>query len=398
MSNKFIAVELFSGGGGLAVGLRNAKFSVAAAVELAPHAAATFAANHKGVRVFQQDVRTVGGKSLKKVAGGKIDLLAACPPCQGFSSLTSKYAREDERNDLVLEVGRLAAEMKPAAIMMENVPGLAHRGKKLLDQLVRKLKSIGYIVNWDVLQVADFGVPQLRRRFVLLAGLGFEIKLPKPTHARVPIGKLKPYRTVRDAIGHLDGAITFTEAKDRGGAARFNWHVVRTLSPENVIRLKLAKPGAQGQELPEHVRPSCHQNGYKGFSNVYGRLSWDQPSATITAGCTTLSKGRFGHPKEQRTISLREAALLQTFPANYKFDTEHMERACEIVGNALPCLFAEVIARQCRLAIAKQTKSAPRQKPRARVSRAKAGKALAERIGAAGRTSKTNRPAKKRAR
>lgn len=354
----FSAVEIFSGGGGLAVGLRDAGFNTVAAVELEPHAAATFKANHPSVQVFRQDVRTVTGAMLAPLAGGRVDVLAACPPCQGFSTLTSKWRKEDERNALVSEVGRLADELRPSAIMMENVPGLAQKGKPLFEALLRQLEGLGYETNWSVLQVADYGVPQQRRRLVMLAGLGFKISMPKKTHSRTCEDGLPCWRTVRDAIYGMDEPITFVDAKERGGAQAVEWHVVRQLSPENMERLKHARPGGNWSDFPEEVRVQCHRDGYKGFSNVYGRMSWDEPSGTITAGCTTLSKGRFGHPEKDRTISLREAALLQTFPPDYKFETPHFERACEIVGNALPCVFAEAIARQVRSALCDHTAGA----------------------------------------
>lgn len=348
---RHTAVEIFSGGGGLAVGLREAGFNTVAAVEMEPHAAATFKANHPTAQVFCQDVRTVTGVMLVPVTGRKVDILAACPPCQGFSSLTSKWRREDERNRLVSEVGRLADELRPRAIMMENVPGLAKKGRLLFDNLLEHLDSLGYETNWSILQVADYGVPQCRRRLVMLAGLGFSIPMPEATYSRVGEDGKPKWRTVRDAIAGMDDPVTFPEAKERGGAQAFDWHVVRQLSPANVERLKLSRPGGSWKDFPENVRVRCHRNGYKGFSNVYGRMVWDEPSGTITAGCTTLSKGRFGHPEKDRTISLREAALLQTFPPDYRFETPHFERACEIVGNALPCIFAEAVAREVRLAI-----------------------------------------------
>ena len=348
---ELIAVEAFAGGGGLAVGLRDAGFRTVAAIELEPHAAATFKANHPNVHVFRQDIREVCGRELLKLASGRVDVLAACPPCQGFSSLTSKWRKHDPRNDLVSEVGRLAREMRPRAIMMENVPGLANKGKPLLDALVEDLEELGYITNCDVLQVADFGVPQHRRRLVLLAGLGYRIEMPEPTHSRTGENGLPKWKTVRDTIGKMKEPLTYPEAKERGGPQLFSWHVVRQLSPQNQARLKAARPGGSWSDFPEDIRVKCHRGGYEGFPNVYGRLTWDKPSATITAGCTTLSKWRFGHPEKDRTISLREAAMLQTFPADYIIETPHFERACEIVGNALPCLFAEVTAQQVRRAI-----------------------------------------------
>jgi len=351
-SRSFNAVEVFSGGGGLAYGLKQAGFNTVAAVELNPSAVATFKANHKHVKVYQQDIRTVEGKTLLSIAGGTLDVLAACPPCQGFSSLTSKWKRTDPRNDLVSEVARLAEEMRPRAVMLENVPGLVDKGKLLFDDLLYRLENMGYICNWQVLQVADYGVPQKRRRLVLLAGLGFRIDMPSPTHSRVSKDGLPVWRTVKDALSVLTNEpVTLSESKAMGGPQAFNWHVVRTLSTANIARLALAKPGAAWRDMPESARPKCHQGGYSGFTNVYGRMRWDEPSVTITAGCTTLSKGRFGHPEKDRTISLREAALLQTFPLDYHIDTEHFERACEIVGNALPCLFATVVASSVRSAL-----------------------------------------------
>ena len=354
MSNgQFTAVEIFAGGGGLAVGLERAGFHPVAAIEIERDAAATFKANHPTVQVFRQDVREILGAALLELGGGSIDVLAACPPCQGFSSLTSKYKRDDPRNALVSEVARLTEEISPTAVMIENVPGLANKGRPLFDDLVARLEKAGYICNWDVLQVADYGVPQMRRRLVLLAGKGFKIEMPAASHSRTGLDGKSRWLTVRDAIGNMREAVPFVDAVATGGAHLADWHVVRKLSDANRERLSQAKVGASGMETPDHLRPPCHRGGYSGFSNVYGRMVWDEPSPTITAGCTTLSKGRFGHPEHLRTISLREAALLQTFPDNYHFETDAFERACEIVGNALPCVFAEAVASQVSTTIRK---------------------------------------------
>src|SRR5205085_4669002 len=189
------AVELFAGGGGLALGLRRAGIRPVSAVECDAYAAATFRANHPGVNLIEKDVRLVTSQDLKQGMDAVIDILAACPPCQGFTSLTSKYKRNDERNDLVSEVSRVAKDLRPRAIMMENVPGLASRGKPLLDELITALQSDGYVVNWDILQVADFGVPQMRRRLVLLAGRGFSVPMPEPTHDKTGRRGLPSWRT-----------------------------------------------------------------------------------------------------------------------------------------------------------------------------------------------------------
>lgn len=354
IAKKYTAVDIFSGGGGLSVGLEAAGFDAVAAVEVEPHAAATFKANHPTARMYCQDVRTVTGDMLASAADGEVDVIAACPPCQGFSSLTRKYRRKDERNTLVGEVGRLADELRPSAIMMENVPGLTQRGKPLFDALLEQLEDIGYETNWSVLQVADYGVPQRRRRLVMLAGLGFRIPMPEATHSKSgDDGKLK-WRTVRETIAGMEEPITFQKAREHGSAQEYGWHVVRQLSSINIERFKWSRPGGSWEDIPEDLRAPCHRNGYKGFSNAYGRMVWDEPSGTITAGCTTFSKGRFGHPEKNRTISLREAALLQTFPPDYRFETEVFDRACEIVGNALPPVFAEAVARKVRNEIEKR--------------------------------------------
>jgi DNA (cytosine-5)-methyltransferase 1 len=351
-----MAVDVFAGGGGLTVGLKRAGFKVVSAIEIDDHAFATYKANHPEVQAFKRDVRTVKGRFLRKLSPtGIVDLVAGCPPCQGFCSLTSKYRREDHRNELVLEMARLIREIRPNAVMMENVPGLMQRGKDLFKAFVDTLQSLGYIVECDVLQVADYGIPQNRRRLVLLAGKGFHIPLPSPTHSRNGEGRLKPWSTLRHAISKMPRQpVTLDTAHTKGGPQMFNWHVVRNMAPQNVQRLKKTKPGSSRICLPDSLRPACHKDREVGFSNVYGRASWDQVSPTITGGCTTFSKGRFGHPIENRTFSVREAALIQTFPKEYIFDTPYMEHVCNIVGNALPCDFAEVLARQCIKTMKKQ--------------------------------------------
>ena len=342
-----IAIDLFAGGGGLTVGLKRAGFRVALAVDLEEQAVRTYAANHLDVHVARLDVKEVSRDFCRSVLKDRaIDLLAGCPPCQGFTSLTSKYRTDDPRNQLVVEMCRLAKDVRPRAIMMENVPGLMR--SEIYKQMRQELGEAGYLVSDGVLQVADFGVPQSRRRLVMVAGRGFTIQLAKPTHSDAEEDGLACWRTVRQAIGHSRGSpLTLKEAKSGAGVQNANWHVVRTLSPQNLARIRAARPGRTWPSLPEELRPRCHRGGYNGFTNVYGRMEWDRPSPTITGGCTTLSKGRFGHPEEDRTISVREAALLQTFPEDYVFDTPYMEHVCNIIGNALPCDFAEVVARQC---------------------------------------------------
>lgn len=346
----FDAIDLFSGGGGLSEGMQQAGFNILSAVEVEPVAAETFRANYKNAVVIERDIRHVSTSEILKqceIAKGQLDLLAGCPPCQGFSSLTSKYKRNDERNSLINEVTRLVKDLEPRAIMIENVPGLMQKGQIYLKEFIQELEADGYIVNCDVLQVADYGIPQSRRRFVLLAGLGFEIEIPKPTHSRTGKHGLLKWKTVKEAFEGLGSPVPLNEASSYGGPKNLNWHVTRNLAHINIERLKHVKPGGPRFDIPDNLRPPCHQGRNTGFGNVYGRMSWDEPSPTITGGCTTLSKGRFGHPAELRTISVREAARLQTFPDTFVFSTDFIDHACKIIGNALPCEFARVMSEAC---------------------------------------------------
>jgi DNA (cytosine-5)-methyltransferase 1 len=319
------AIDLFSGAGGLTLGLMEAGFEVVAAVESDALAAKTYRLNHPDVRLEHADIRDIDPVELLEELGlesADLDLCAGCPPCQGFSSVRTLNGCKtvaDPRNDLVSEYVRFVRELRPRAILMENVPGL------LRDERFRaaaeELEDIGYPASEGarILNAADYGVPQNRRRLVLMCVRDRAVEAPPAQVERA---------TVRGALGALG-------APGESGDALHDLPECRSDRVMEMIRA-IPEDGGGRLDLPEDQRLKCHKE-FTGFKDVYGRMRWDSPAPTITGGCHNPSKGRFLHPKEHRAITLREAALLQGFPSDYRFALDRGKlAAAAMIGNAVP--------------------------------------------------------------
>lgn len=325
------AIDLFSGCGGLTLGLKGAGFDVLAAVEVNSKAVETYRANHPDVLLYSEDVRKLDPADIMRELGicpGDLSLLAGCPPCQGFSRLRTKNKDKfpcDDRNDLIYDFLRFVEILRPKLLMLENVPALAL--DRRFSEFVDRISFLGYKFSFKIVNAADYGVPQRRRRLIFMGSMTSTPSFPEPVERR----------TVRMAIGDLD-----CSALDSGDI-----HFIPERRSESVRRLiaLIPKDGGSRDFLPDDMVLKCHKK-FDGFRDVYGRMSWDDVSPTITSGCSNPSKGRFLHPEEDRTITLREAAILQGFPIDYKFLSHHgKESVALMIGNALPPPLIEIHAR-----------------------------------------------------
>jgi DNA (cytosine-5)-methyltransferase 1 len=338
---RYTAIDLFSGCGGLSRGLIDAGYRVLAAVEIDENACETYRANHPDVELLTSDIRQVSAVKLMRCTGlrkGELDLLAGCPPCQGFSTLRARNgqsAAADPRNDLVDEFARLAIALRPKMIMMENVPALARYEKFI--HFVQRLSANGYRVISKVLDVSDFGVPQRRKRLILSASRVGQPRLAAEAVVRT---------TVREAIGSLPPA-------GKSGDSLHDIPTKRRSARVQTMIEAIPKDGGSRHSLPGPMKLACHGRT-SGFNDVYGRMRWDDVSPTITSGCSNPSKGRFIHPHEDRPITLREAAILQGFPPDYRFVVSHGKEAIALmIGNALPPKFIAAHGRAMAQGLAK---------------------------------------------
>ncbi|WP_423185361.1 DNA cytosine methyltransferase [Alishewanella sp. d11] len=335
---QVVGVDLFCGAGGLTHGLKKAGIKVAAGVDIDPACKYPYEVNN-GAKFLHKSVSEVTGKHLLSYYPvGAVKLLAGCAPCQPFS----KYAQgrpRDERWGLLYHFARLVDEMTPELVTMENVPELIKH--EVYQEFKSKLLDSGYHVADKVMFGPDYGMAQTRRRLVLVASRLGEIDIIPATH------KPAEYQTVRNAIAHLPslnaGQTHHDDPLHRAGG----------LTEINLKRIRASKPNGTWRDWPADLIAKCHlKDSGKGYSSVYGRMSWDEPSPTMTTQCYGFGNGRFGHPEQDRAISLREAAILQSFPDEYKFadrpENYNLTTLGRMIGNAVPVRLGEVVGLSIR--------------------------------------------------
>ena len=329
-------IDLFCGVGGLTKGLENMGLNVIAGYDNDKTCEYAYSHNNNTDFIFG-DIRQVTGDELNaRFDDDSVRILVGCAPCQPFSQLRSKLGAAnilDEKYNLLLEFGRLIEETEPSVISMENVPQLTN--SKVYDEFLSIIDRLGYHYEAGMVKCSDYGISQARKRFVLLGSLLGDIKLIEPTHMDNP-------PLVRNFISDLD------PIKAGSRSENDELHRAASLSDINLKRIRASKPGGTWRDWPEQLRCECHKKASgKTYPSVYGRMSWDQIGPTITTQFYCYGTGRFGHPEQDRALSLREGALLQTFPLDYEF-TDPCEPllfkdVARHIGNAVPVRLGEVI-------------------------------------------------------
>lgn len=333
-------VDLFCGAGGLTQGFVEEAFVVNAGVDIDPHC--HYAYEHNNHATFL--LRDVNDLSADEVAAlyprGDTKILAGCAPCQPFSTYTQGHRCEgDDRWDLLRAFGQLARVIRPEVVTMENVVRLKRHA--LYAEFVTLLERAGYIVSEYEAFCPDYGVPQVRKRLVVFASLLGPIKLVPRTHAP------EHYPTVWATIGRME-PLQAGEASSSDAL-----HTCSTLSQTNLRRIRASKPGGTWRDWESSLVAECHKKTTgRAYTSVYGRMEWHKPSPTITTQFNGFGNGRFGHPVQDRAISLREGALLQTFPSEYAFvepsDEVEFAPLARLIGNAVPVALGRAIAKSIR--------------------------------------------------
>ncbi|MDD5209835.1 MAG: DNA cytosine methyltransferase [Elusimicrobiales bacterium] len=342
---KIVGVDLFCGAGGVTLGMRTAGIDVRLGIDKNNGFQKTYEFNNPGARFLAADITKITGNELLALIDLKSDeefVLSSCAPCQPFSTQNRKNVLrgyEDDRSNLLSHVSRIIEELKrkPDYIFIENVPGVNDGGHLVFDRFHDVLYRLKYTCVSGVVDAADYGVPQHRKRFIFMGKKETtHMSLPDSTHGH----NKESYKTVGNFIKDLP-AIQAGEKSEV-----IPNHTCRNLSDLNLRRIRsVPKDGGSRNSFAKELVLKCHKNKYLGHKDVYGRLAWDKPAPTITTKCVCLSNGRFGHPTQDRAISVREAARLQTFPDSYVFFGTGISSQAAQVGNAVPVHLATVFVR-----------------------------------------------------
>ena len=333
-------VDFFCGCGGTSAGLRNAGMNIRLGIDFDGDAGATFQNNFPESNFLRRDIRKLHTSELVKFIPREREaplFFSACAPCQPFTKQKTTRPEDDERVSLLDELHRFIFVFRPDFIFLENVPGL----QKVSDEqgpfgrFINLLRSLDYEFEYRSPKSGDYGVPQVRRRLVLIASLLGKVSIPKPTHG--PHSKKGSYVSVWESIADLPTI----EAGQQDDLVPN--HRAAHLSPLNQRRIKATPEGGGRSDWPPELHLECHKN-YNGHTDVYGRLAKNQPAAALSTRCISLSNGRFGHPTQDRAISVREAARLQTFPDDFVFQGSLNSMARQI-GNAVPVKLAETFGK-----------------------------------------------------
>jgi len=338
MKNEINAIDLFCGAGGLTRGLLDAGICVKAGFDIDSACKFPYTENNDGAEFISRSVSDIGSEDLKEILGESgIRLIAGCAPCQPFSKYRQgKDTRRDEKWGLLNQFKRIVRQVRPELVTMENVPELAKH--TVFDEFKQALGDMGYNVAADVVDCRYYGIPQYRQRLVLLASKLGPVSIPAPTHSP------DEFMSVKKAIGNLPPIYAGQQHHEDP------LHFAAGLSETNLKRIKQSRPGGTWQDWDPELIATCHRKlTGKTYKNVYGRMRWEQAAPTMTTQCYGFGNGRFGHPEQNRAISLREAAIFQTFPPFYKFvpNDQKVEFSSvgRMIGNAVPVKLGEVIGR-----------------------------------------------------
>ena len=347
VNTSISVIDLFCGIGGLSHGFVLENINVVAGYDIDETCQYPFEANNNATFIAK-NIRDVTGNEVNSVFNdADIKILVGCAPCQPFSTYAFKSPDKTKSSDegkwsLLSEFARIIQEVKPDIVSMENVPGLAKFDKSyIFRDFIRTLEDNNYHIDFKIVYCPSYGVPQQRKRLVLLASRLGTISIIAETHTSAN------YPTVEQAIGWMEpiGSGEVSESDPIHKAAK--------LSPINIKRIQQSKPGGTWRDWDDELLLECHKRkSGKTYRSVYGRMKWDAPAPTMTTFCTGIGNGRFGHPTQDRGISLREASLLQTFPRNYKFVPEgaivNSTRLSTHIGNAVPVKLGQIIARSIK--------------------------------------------------